>query len=168
MPAPDASTEQQSATARPKGPAPAKPRARSQLASTPLGSFVARVLLGAAGLGLVLGFFLPWVSIGGAAAISGLGLLVTQGELVDLITGPYRILLFAVPLLGSGLLVGALSGHRITVWLALAAGIAVLSGGLYTVIRLFLSSTGLGMWVVVASALISLAVGLLTMGRRSS
>jgi hypothetical protein len=147
-------------------PAPATPSAPRPLAATALGTLVARVLLGAAGAGLLLGFFLPWVTLGRAAAVSGFGLLLTQGELVELLTGPYRMLLLAVPLLGAGLCVGALTGHRVATWLALLTALLVLGGGLYTLVRLFLSSTGLGMWIVVGSALLALAVGLLTLGRR--
>ena len=50
-------------------------------------------------------------------------------------------------------------------WFAVASGVLIMVGGLYTALRTFLSATGLGMWIVVASALVSLIVGLLTVGR---
>ncbi|MFI5307144.1 MAG: hypothetical protein ACHQ53_07325 [Polyangiales bacterium] len=138
---------------------------RRELTGTALGSLVARALLIAAGLGLVIGFLLPWFSIGGAASISGLGLLVMRGEVVEMMTGPHRVLLFAVPLLGAALLVAGFMGHRIALWIALSAGIVVIGGGVYTLIRLFFDATGMGMWIVVVSALLSLSVALLTLGR---
>ena len=132
-----------------------------------LSSLFARALLALAGIGFLVGFFLPWFRLGTTASVSGLGLLVTDGEIVELVTGPDRILLFAVPLLGVGVTVGAIAGHRIGVWLALIAGVLVLGGGLYTLINLFVSTTGPGMWLVVASALTSLVVGVLALASRT-
>jgi hypothetical protein len=132
---------------------------------TALGSLTARVLLISAGLGFVIGFFMPWFTVGTAVSMSGLGLLLTQGEVVELVTGPHRILLVAVPLLGAGLIVAGFVGHKSAIWLALVTGGLVILGGAYTLLRLFFDTTGTGMWLVVASALLSLAVALLSLGR---
>jgi hypothetical protein len=146
-------------------PEPARLVRPREIGTTAVGEWTARLLLMAAGLGFLVGFFMPWVTLGSAAQVSGLGLMSSQGELIDLFTGPYRFLLFSVPVLGTALLIAAVSGRRVAVWLALFTGTLTVLGGLYTVIRMFLSATGLGMWMVVISALISLAIGLLTIGR---
>ena len=152
-------------------PEPAKPAAtasaplaRHGLAATALGSFTARVLLIGAGAGFVAGFFMPWFNFGGAA-FSGLNLLVLQGDVVEFVTAFQRLLVAAVPLFGAGLMVAGFTGHRIALWLALTASAVVILGGAYTLIRLFFGATGMGMWIVVASALLSMAVALLTLGR---
>lgn len=145
-------------------PAPAPPAPAPRLAATALGSFTARVLLVCAGVGFVIGFFLPWFNMGGAA-ISGLNLLVLQGDAVEFITAPQRILMFSVPMFGAALLVTGFIGHRIALWLALCGAVVVVGGGVYTLIKLFFGATGMGMWIVVGSALLALAVALLTFGR---
>jgi hypothetical protein len=118
------------------------------------------------GVGFVAGFFLPWLNIAGAA-YSGLTLLTLQGDVVEFVTWPQRVLMFSVPLFGSALLVTGFIGHRIALWLALGASVVVIGGGAYTLISLFFGATGMGMWIVVGSALLSLAVALLTLGRTS-
>jgi hypothetical protein len=132
--------------------------------STSFAGWVARSLWMAAGAGLLLGFFLPWFSVGQTASVSGLGLLATSGDLVQLVTGPHRFLLFSVPLLGVALVVSSAMGHRAAAWTALLTGAIILGGGLYTMVRLFFDTTGFGMWLVVGSALLALVVALLVVG----
>jgi hypothetical protein len=132
--------------------------------STSFAGWLARSLWMVAGAGLLLGFFLPWMTIGQTASVSGLGLLVTSGELVQLVTGPHRFLLFSVPVLGAALVVSAAMGRRVAAWIAVLAGAVILAGGLYTMIRLFLDTTGFGMWLVVGSSLVALVVALLVIG----
>jgi hypothetical protein len=136
-----------------------------QIGATVLGGWTARLLMIVTGTGFVAGFFMPWVSLGSAAHVSGFGLLTTSGEMVDLITGPHQFLLFAVPIVGAGLIAAGMSGRRFGPWLSIGAGLLIVVGGFYTAIRTFLSATGIGTWIVVFSALIALAVGLLTIGR---
>ena len=166
-PEPAAAANPAAGAARAPAAAPAAvPVKRHALGGNAFASFTARVLLVIAGVGFVAGFFFPWLKIGGAAA-SGLGLLVMQGDAVEFVSWPQRILMFAVPLLGSALLVTGFIGHRIALWLGLAAGIVVIGGGTYTLIRLFFGATGTGMWIVVGSALLALSVALLSLGRAS-
>ncbi len=141
------------------------PARQDQIGTTLLGGLTARLLMVIAGLGFVCGFFMPWITLGNAAQVSGLGLLTTSGEIVDLVSGPYQFLIFSVPLLGVGLLAGGFTGRSFAPWFAVASGVIIMLGGLYTVVRTFLSATGLGMWIVVACAIVSLIVGLLTIGR---
>ena len=144
-------------------PAPV-PVKRRELAATPLGSWTARVLLALAGAGLTVGFFFPWFKMGGAA-VSGLGLMIMQGDIVEFVSWPQRAMLFAVPMFGVGLTVAAFTGHRLALWIALGASALVLGGGAYTLITLFFGVTGVGMWILVGCALLSLAVAMLTLGR---
>lgn len=74
-------------------------------------------------------------------------------------------MLFAVPVFGLLLVIGAAIGHRLTLWAALAIGLCVLGFGMYTVIRLFLQTTGFGMWLVVGSSLLALGLALIGIGR---
>lgn len=146
--------------AKPAAPAPAPRR----IASTAAGSLAARAGLVVAGLCMVAGFFMPWLKLGGLASISGFGLMSTEGEVVELLSGFNRFLLFAVPTLGVLLIAGGVTGHRAAAWLALVTGAVVIGDGLVTLMVLFLSTTGSGMWLVILGAFVALAIGLLTLG----
>lgn len=119
-----------------------------------------RIGLGAAGLGLVAGFFLPWVRVGQLVTINGLGLAVTGGDVADQMSGPHRGLILVVPVAGIALLVGAVRGSRGLAWGGLLSGFLIFAVGLYTLVLLFLESTGAGMWMVAASAVGASAIGL--------
>jgi hypothetical protein len=127
--------------------------------------FVERVLFGGCGAALLIGFFMPWFKVGALLSVSGLSLLVSSGEMVGLLSGSNRFLLVIVPLLGAALLGGSVLGSRATRLGAVAGAGLFLLGGLFLTIRLFLSSTGTGMWLVVLSALLALSVGLISIGR---
>ena len=123
-----------------------------------------RILCAVAGLGILVGFFLPWVVLGRLAAVSGFGLVLTSGELVDMIAGWHRLMLFAVPVLGAALLASAIFRPGIVTWVAALSGLSLLLFGLVTLVSLFVSTTGAGMWVVVGSCLLALSVGLINVG----
>lgn len=125
-----------------------------------LGTWVVRSLLGFSGLGLLVGFFMPWVVLLKARGGSGFDLLTGRIELLELLFEPSRAMLLAIPLFGVGLIGGAVTGHRVALWAALFAGISLLGYGLYTLITVFLATTGVGMWIVVASALLALCLGI--------
>jgi len=127
--------------------------------------FVERVLFGGCGAALLIGFFLPWFKVGALLTVSGLSLLVSSGEMVGMLSGSNRFLLVVVPFLGGALLGGSVLGNRVTRLIAVSGSGLFLLGGLFITIRLFLSSTGTGMWLVVLSALLALSVGLIAIGR---
>jgi hypothetical protein len=127
-----------------------------------------RGLLGVSGLGLLIGFFLPWIRFGNMVVLSGFSLWASSGEAVDVISGPRRMLLFMVPLAALALLACAFTGHRVSIWVALLSSIVLLGYGAFTLVRLFLETTGIGMWLVVFSALIAFGVGLVGYGRRQN
>lgn len=129
-------------------------------------SWVTRGAFLVCGLFLTVGFFLPWVIAGTALKLTGVGLVFSSGDVVQAISGSGRFLLFLVPLLGIALVVGAITGHRATAWVAAFGAGTLLLFGLINVILLFVSSTGVGMWMVVFAALASLVIGVLSLGRR--
>ena len=118
-----------------------------------------------AGVGLLVGFFLPWLRLGEFAAMSGLSLMVTSGTAVSQIAGPARGLLILIPACGAALVGCSLLGHRASVLAGLIAGVAVLGFGLFTLARVFLETMGSGMWIVAASALIAIGAGIAGIAR---
>jgi hypothetical protein len=125
-----------------------------------------RLLLGVSGVGLVVGFFLPWVELGGVMSLSGLGLMLSSGDAIEQMSGPHQAMLFVVPLSGLVLLGAAIRGYRGIAWAGLVCGFAIFTVGLYTLIRIFLDTTGVGMWVVASAAIICTAVGIVAYRRR--
>lgn len=119
------------------------------------------------GLALTIGFFLPWATVGTAIELTGAGLVFSGGDVVQALSGSGRFILFLVPLLGVGLVVGAVMGHRATPWVAALGAGALLVFGVINVILLFISTTGLGMWMVVFASLGALTLGVLSAARRS-
>jgi hypothetical protein len=126
---------------------------------------VERVLFGACGGLLLIGFFLPWFIAGTMITVSGLGLMLASGEMVSMLAGANRFLLIFVPLLGALLLGGSILGYRVTRWIAVAGSGAILLFGFIILVRFFISSTGLGMWLVILSAMLGLSIGLVGIGR---
>jgi len=146
-------------------PSPVAPtRASTPVSKLPL---VRRALLAASGLTMLVGFFMPWLKIGSLLTISGFGLVFASGDVVNVVSGTSRFMLVVVPLLGILLSVGAILGHRLTPWVALAGATAILGFGFLRVLELFVTSTGLGMWLVIVSALVCLVLSLLGIGQRT-
>jgi hypothetical protein len=129
-------------------------------------SLLRRGLLGVSGLLLLVGFFLPWLKVGSLLTVSGFGLVFASGDVVSFVSGTSRFMLILVPLLGALLLGGAIWGHRIAQWVALAGATLILGFGLINLIQMLLASTGLGMWLVTGAAITSLVVSLLGTGAR--
>jgi hypothetical protein len=126
---------------------------------------VERALFGGCGAALLIGFFMPWFKVSTLLNMSGLGLLLSGGEMIGMLAGSNRFLLVLVPLLGTGLLAGAILGSRATRLGAVVGSGLFLLAGFLVVLRFFLSSTGTGMWLVLFSALLALSVGLIALGR---
>ena len=128
----------------------------------------ARAVFVICGAALLAGFFMPWFKLGNLLQVSGMGLVFTQGEAVGMLSGANRFLLIAVPLLGTLLVAGGALGYRLTFWIAVIGASIILLYGLFTVMGLFISSTGLGMWLVILASISSLGIGLFGIGRRAS
>jgi len=124
-----------------------------------------RALTMCAGAGLVAGFFMPWLKLGDVASMSGLSLAVSSGSMVDVLAGPARAMLFFVPISGVAMMACAVLGPVAAARAALVSGALIMLFGFYTLMTVFIDTTGLGTWVVVASALGAAAVGLAARGR---
>lgn len=127
-----------------------------------------RVVVFLAGIGLLVGFFMPWLRFGQFAAVSGLSLMVSSGEAVDALAGPSRGMLILIPASGAALLGASVFGPRVAGMAALGTGIAILGLGLFTLARLFLETMGSGMLVVVGSALLAVGAGVAGLARSRS
>jgi hypothetical protein len=139
-------------------------RSSKESAKAPL-RMVERILFGACGALLLVGFFLPWFIAGTMISMSGLGLVFASGDMVGMLAGANRFLLIAVPLIGVFLLGGSILGYRVTRWFAVAGSGLILLFGFVILVRFFITSTGLGMWLVILSALLGLSIGLVSLGR---
>jgi hypothetical protein len=126
---------------------------------------VERGLFGFCGALLLVGFFMPWFIVGTMVSMSGLSLVFASGDMVGMLAGANRFLLIAVPLLGTLLLGGSILGNRLTRWVAIGGSGLILLFGFVILVRLFITSTGLGMWLVILSALLGLSIGLVGVGR---
>jgi hypothetical protein len=124
-----------------------------------------RGIFGACGVALLAGFFMPWFLAGALLSLSGFALMFSSGQMVGMFAGASRFLLIAVPVLGVLLVAGSILAHRITTWIAVVGSALILTYGFYSLIRVFISTTGLGMWLVIGSSLLGLCFGLIHLGR---
>jgi hypothetical protein len=130
-------------------------------------SLITRLVTGGAGVALLVGFFLPWVTLGDVAAVSGFALLASSGTMIETMAGPSRGLLFVIPAAGLLMIGCSAMGPKAAARSALVSGLGILAFGLYTAARAFISSTGTGMWIVVLASLVAAGVGLVAAGRDS-
>ncbi|GAB4198594.1 MAG: hypothetical protein OHK0013_07970 [Sandaracinaceae bacterium] len=120
---------------------------------------VFRVLIGAAGLAMLVGFFFPWVrreleAEGETVLLSGLSLLQQ-----DSLAGTPSIAVIVVPVLGTALAAIAFTGFRYTAYVAIAVSVLLFGYAAYVLFQLFVQHTGLGLWITTASAFLSLLFG---------
>lgn len=129
------------------------------------GDQLLRGLVLLAGIGLLIGFFLPWLRFGQFAALSGLSLMVSSGTAVDALAGPARGFLLLIPACGAALVGCGWIGPRASILAALVAGLAIVAFGLFTLARVFFETVGTGMWIVTASAVLALGAGIAGIAR---
>ncbi len=125
---------------------------------------VFRVLIGAAGLAMLVGFFFPWVTRqleqqGETAVLSGLALLQQES-----IAGTPPLALVVVPLLGTALAAVAFTGFRYTAHAAIGVAIVLFGYAAYVLFQLFTQFTGVGLWVTTGAAFLALVLGAGTLG----
>ena len=125
---------------------------------------VGRTAAGVAGAALLIGFFLPWldVGLGGLGAASGLDMVVKGNGL-----SAVRVVLGLVPLAGAVLLAAAIKGGAALPKVSLAVGLGLLGYGVYQVGRSFLAITGLGLWLVIAAAIVALVAPLVARNEKA-
>lgn len=122
---------------------------------------VLRVLLGFAGLSLLVGFFLPWLQTrhdDGARMLEHHGLSLALGG--DLVGTPAAVL-FVVPGLGVLLSAAAFMGFRWSGQLAIGVALTLVGYALYILLHMFVQHTGLGLWVVAGGTFVILLLGVI-------
>lgn len=132
-----------------------------------------RIALGAAGLCLLVGFFLPWMSLPTetpagpeVVEISGLSIIAMDSAATRLVMGDgQRPLVLAVPVFGLALTAIGFLGFRWAGPIALVCGVVVVGYGIARLIILFFQVTGVGLWLVVIGALTAIIAGAIAWGR---
>lgn len=115
----------------------------------------ANVVLVGAGIASVVAFFLPFLDLGGLVSASGWEILV--GDHVPWMT---RIAMLALPLGGLGLIVAGASGSKNARLAGFGFGAGVYGYMGFQMVRLFFATTGWGLWLTLAAALVALVAAL--------
>lgn len=135
--------------------------------STPI-QVLLRVLLGFAGLSLLVGFFLPWLHHEGetaGAVVEQTGLALATG---DRLVGSPAKLLFVIPGLGVALSAISFMGFRWSGQVAVTFALTLIGYALYVLLQMFVQHTALGLWVVAGGTFVILLLGVMAWisGRR--
>lgn len=120
----------------------------------------ANVWLAVTGAIAVTAFFLPFFDVGGLLSVTGLEMALNDGL-------PWftRIIVALVPIAGLTVFVTAVSGSQRARPIAGLFGLGVLGYLGYQAIKIFVTTTGCGMWLVIAAAVIAIIVVLMTTPR---
>ena len=123
-----------------------------------------RIIAFACGCALLVGFFLPWIEVGGLGQIKASGLeILKQEQLPD----RFRIMLLMCPICGVLLVASAFGKKLLTALAAFFIGAGVLGYPLYYIFKFLRQTTGLGLWLVIGAGIVSFVYGisaLLAMG----
>ena len=124
---------------------------------------VLRIVLGAAGLLLVVGFFLPWINLE-SSTVSGLELVTSDDPIIVALVGQeaQKWILLLIPLFGIALTAIGFLGVRYSGHISAILGILIVGYGIVTVIIFFFQKTGVGLWLILGGAFISITAGLVT------
>src|SRR5688500_1891923 len=107
-----------------------------------------RTFIAVAGLALIAGFFLPWISFGGLGA-SG-WFFATNG--------PWSAFIWLVPVGGLAMFLTAITGSKHARLTSGAVGLALVGYAVVKTVHSFFATTGIGLWLVIAAALAALAL----------
>ena len=124
---------------------------------------VLRVLIGLAGLSLLVGFFLPWITeraTVGVPATSYAGYNLALGAWTTFDT-PGKELLWLLPALGVLLSAMAFMGFRWAGQVAIGTAVAIIGFSLYVLLHMFVQHTALGLWIVAGGTFIVLLLGVI-------
>ena len=114
----------------------------------------ASMVLVGAGIASVVAFFLPFLDLGGIASASGWEILVA-----DHVEWATRIALLALPIGGLALIAaGATRSSKVRL-VGIGFGLSVYGFLGVQMIRIFLATTGVGLWITLAAAAAALAAG---------
>ncbi|HJL16507.1 MAG TPA: hypothetical protein RMH99_12670 [Sandaracinaceae bacterium LLY-WYZ-13_1] len=171
----DALTEVDAPAEKDSGGEPAAPEAKP---GAPHLAF--RIALGAAGLCLLIGFFLPWVKIQSTpsdetpqevrrelVSYSGLELASTDDDFVRAAAGgdTQRQLLWLIPLFGLALTAVGFLGFRWSGLVGAVLGLLLVGYGVVTVVMIFFQNTHYGLWLVLLGAFVAVSTGTLSWAR---
>ena len=124
-----------------------------------------RIVLGTAGLMLVVGFFLPWIEWD-REAFSGLNLMLeTDPGIREAVGETRRWILLGIPVLGVALTAIGFLGLRGSAAVGAAIGLLLIGYGVVTIVALFFQATAPGRWIIVGAALLALGAGLVALIR---
>jgi hypothetical protein len=144
------------------------PRDKADAAKPGAPHMVLRVVLGTAGLLLVVGFFLPWIEWD-REVYSGLNLMLDGDPGIREAVGETRRwILLAIPALGVALTAIGFLGFRWSAAVAAAIGLLLIGYGIVTVVALFFQTTALGLWLIVGASFLALGGGLIALVRARS
>lgn len=118
-----------------------------------------RVVFALAGVALIVGFVMPWVKIPHYGSLTGFELTVSNNAIVEAISTTHRGLFAICPVAGAVLLALAVRGYRITSSLATLTGLSIIGLAMITLAALFVRSTSLGLWLVLAAAFATVVFG---------
>lgn len=107
-------------------------------------------VLVAAGLASVVAFFLPFLDVGGIATASGWEILVADH--VELTT---RLALLALPLGGLALIAAGATRSAAARAIGIGLGVGVYGFLGVQMVRLFVATTGVGLWLTLAAAAVA-------------
>ena len=127
-----------------------------------------RIVLGTAGLLLVVGFFLPWLKLEEIATVSGMQLVIDDNPVIRALVGDdtQRWLLLLVPGFGLALTAVGFLGVRYSGHIAAVLGLLIVLYGLVTTIIFFFQKTGIGLWLILAGSLLAVAAGAFAWARQ--
>lgn len=129
---------------------------------------VLRIVLGAAGLLLLIGFFFPWLRLEGpdnqANLVTGLDVVMAGDPVIRALVGQdaQRYVLLAIPLFGIALTAVGFLGVRFSGHIAAVLGILIVGYGMVMVVIFFFQKTGFGLWMILGGAFIAILAGLIT------
>ncbi|MGE0787668.1 MAG: hypothetical protein AB7S26_18480 [Sandaracinaceae bacterium] len=137
---------------------------------------VLRIVLGTAGLSLVIGFFLPWLQLGEGAAVSGMqtvsgmDLVINTNPVIRALVDDdiQRYLLLLVPGFGLALTAVGFLGVRYSGHIAAVLGLLIVLYGVITVIVFFFQKTGVGLWLILVGSILAVAAGTFAWARARS
>ncbi len=127
-----------------------------------------RIVLGAAGLLLLIGFFLPWLRLEGqdnqTNLVTGLDVVMAGDPVVRALVGQdaNRYVLLAIPLFGIALTAVGFLGIRYSDRIAAVLGILIVGYGMVMVVIFFFQKTGFGLWMILGGAFVSILAGLIS------
>ena len=119
--------------------------------------------LGVLGAAIVLGFFLPWIDVGGHVKVSGWDFVREGG-----FAWHTRLLLALCPIAGGSLAIAGFTRARSAASAAIATGAGILGYVVYKMAYGFIKLTGVGLWMVLAAAAIALVMGLAVRSDRAA